>query len=110
MASGGAFHPRMSDVFISYCRADAGWAGRLLECLEDRFDVFFDTEDIAGGDISPERIEPALAACRVCCVAIGPEWGRCCVPDDCIDPKRRALFVSRAVMRGLIEQLRSELT
>ena len=34
----------------------------------------------------------------------------CCVPDDCIDPKRRALFVSRAVMRGLIEQLRSEAT
>jgi len=34
----------------------------------------------------------------------------CRVPDDCIDPKRRALFVSRAVMRGLIEQLRSEAT
>ena len=34
----------------------------------------------------------------------------CCVPDDCIDPKRRALFVSRAVMRGLIDQLRSEAT
>lgn len=66
----------MSDVFISYRRADAGWAGRLLERLEDRFDVFFDTEDIDSGDIFPERIESALAACRVCCVAIGPEWGR----------------------------------
>jgi hypothetical protein len=34
----------------------------------------------------------------------------CQVPDDCIDPKRRALFVSREVMRGLIEELRSDLT
>lgn len=34
----------------------------------------------------------------------------CCVPDDCIDPKRRALFVSREVMRGLIDELRSEAT
>ena len=34
----------------------------------------------------------------------------CRVPDDCIDPKRLALFVSRAVMRGLIDQLRSEAT
>jgi len=34
----------------------------------------------------------------------------CEVPDDCIDPRRRALFVSRDVMRGLIDELRSELT
>lgn len=32
----------------------------------------------------------------------------CGVPDDCIDPKRRALFVSREVMRGLIDELWSE--
>lgn len=39
-----------------------------------------------------------------------PPWlgANCEVSDDCIDPKRRALFVSRAVMGGLIDQLRSE--
>jgi len=44
-------------------------------------------------------------------LVIAQEWlPTCRVPDDCIDPKRRALFVSRAVMRGLIDQLRSEAT
>lgn len=32
----------------------------------------------------------------------------CPVPEDCIDPKRRALFVGREVMRDLIERLRSQ--
>jgi hypothetical protein len=32
----------------------------------------------------------------------------CQVPDDCIDASRRALFVSREVMRGVIESLRSQ--
>ena len=31
----------------------------------------------------------------------------CRVPDDCIDASRHALFVSREVMRDLIERFRS---
>lgn len=66
----------MSDVFISYRRADAGWAGRLLKCLEERFDVFFDTEDIDSGDLFPQRSESALlqgvpAARRQACDSTG---------------------------------------
>lgn len=41
---------------------------------------------------------------------LGYSKSSCEVPDDCIDRKRRALFVSRDVMRGLIDELRSELT
>jgi len=29
------------------------------------------------------------------------------VPDDCIDASRRALFLGREAVRGLIEELRS---
>ncbi len=66
----------MSDIFISYRRADAGWAGRLAQTLDERFDVFFDTEDIEAGDDFPADLQDALDACRVCCVVIGPEWVR----------------------------------
>lgn len=64
----------MGDIFISYRRADAGWAGRLARTLDERFDVFFDTEDIEAGDDFPTELQAALDACRVCCVVIGPEW------------------------------------
>ena len=33
---------------------------------------------------------------------------RCQVPDDCIDPRRRALFIGRETMRELIEELRRQ--
>jgi len=32
----------------------------------------------------------------------------CRVPDDCIDPRRRALFLGRETMRELIEELRRQ--
>ncbi|WP_425472602.1 phosphate-starvation-inducible PsiE family protein [Tepidimonas aquatica] len=32
----------------------------------------------------------------------------CQVPDDCIDPRRRALFIGRETMRELIEELRRQ--
>lgn len=37
-------------------------------------------------------------------------WGMstCQVPDDCIDPRRRALFIGRETMRELIEELRRQ--
>lgn len=31
----------------------------------------------------------------------------CRIPDDCIDPKRYPLFMARAVLRELIESLRT---
>jgi len=50
------------------------------------------------GEVGSRFTEHELMDTVLVCVS-------CRVPDDCIDPKRRALFVSRAVMRGLIEQL-----
>jgi hypothetical protein len=42
----------------------------------------------------------------------GSAWWRlihiCQVPDDCIDPRRRALFIGRETMRELIEELRRQ--
>jgi hypothetical protein len=35
-------------------------------------------------------------------------WLVCQVPDDCIDPRRRALFIGRETMRELIEELRRQ--
>ena len=80
----------MSDLFISYRRGDGGWAGRLYGDLEQAFDVFFDTSrnNIDWGDLFPQRIEDALAECRVCLVVVGPEWvsgdnlQRMANPDD----------------------------
>jgi hypothetical protein len=66
----------MSDLFISYRREDGGWAGRLYGDLEQVFDVFFDTNrnKIDYGDVFPQRLDEALAECRVCLAVIGPEW------------------------------------
>ena len=35
-------------------------------------------------------------------------FGKCSIPDDCIDYKRYPLFMARSVMRALIEQLKAE--
>jgi TIR domain len=64
----------MSDIFISYRRADGGWARSLCTDLKERFAVFFDIESIDYGENFPRRIEDALRTCRVFLVMIGPEW------------------------------------
>lgn len=66
----------MASIFISYRRgtADEAWAGRLFKEIENRFDVFFDTESIDYGDRFPPRIKDALESCRVFFAVIGPDW------------------------------------
>jgi hypothetical protein len=65
----------MADIFISYRRNDAGWAGTwIADQLEQDYDVFFDRNDIDYGDRFPATIAQALQQCRVCLAVIGPEW------------------------------------
>jgi hypothetical protein len=64
----------MADIFISYRRADAGWAGRLAKELQEKYDVFFDTETIEKGENFPNRIAEALNTFKIFLSIIGPEW------------------------------------
>lgn len=41
-------------------------------------------------------------------IAFTYDFNLCQVPDDCIDPRRRALFIGRETMRELIEELRRQ--
>ncbi|PZP56492.1 MAG: hypothetical protein DI596_10270, partial [Azospira oryzae] len=79
-------------------------------------------QNLAGGWVQP--FTSAIAVRR----GAGACWGRvavmqrvsgswclrkrfepsCQVPDDCIDPRRRALFIGRETMRELIEELRRQ--
>ncbi|MBC7706902.1 MAG: toll/interleukin-1 receptor domain-containing protein [Rhodoferax sp.] len=68
----------MTSIFISYRRSDsAAHAGRIAATLRGHAaspQVFFDTTDIAPGNIWPHSLEKALATCDVMLVVIGPQW------------------------------------
>jgi hypothetical protein len=88
----------MAAIFVSYRRADAGWAGRLANALQEQYDIFFDTDSIETGDRFPDSIRDALEGFQIFLVAIGPEWmkknnlKRLSNPDD---------WVRKEIMRGL---------
>jgi hypothetical protein len=64
----------MAAIFISYRREDSGWASWLADKLQERYDVFFDTENIEPGDRFPEEIEEALGEIRIFLALIGSAW------------------------------------
>ena len=70
--------PTGHGVFISYRREDAsGFAGRLHDCLTERFGadrVFRDIDSIEPGADFPERIASSLTSCGAFVVVIGREW------------------------------------
>ncbi|SPL92528.1 PASTA [[Actinomadura] parvosata subsp. kistnae] len=70
----------MSEIFISYRRADSGAvAGRLYADLQHAYGeaaVFMDTSSIAPGAVWPKRLEEALAQAKVVLVVMGPQWIR----------------------------------
>jgi TIR domain/DnaJ C terminal domain len=85
----------LSGIFISYRRADSEHAaGRLADALIREFgrdQVFMDVDAIEPGVDFVERIQQALAQCRVMLVVIGDEWltatdskgrRRLDIPDD----------------------------
>lgn len=68
----------MARIFINYRREDAaGFAGRIKDELERHFgdvDVFRDVDDIISGEDYVERLDRALAECRVLIAVIGSDW------------------------------------
>lgn len=75
----------MSDIFVSYRRADAaGYAGRLFDVLRREFGdkaVFRDLDAIESGTRFPDMIARELDACRVFIPIIGPGWTRATATD-----------------------------
>ncbi len=65
-------------IFVSYRRQDnSHLAGRLYDCLADRFgedQVFIDVDTIEPGVDFAEEINRAVAACKVLLAVIGPNW------------------------------------
>jgi hypothetical protein len=66
------------EIFISYRRSDVpAAAGRLAERLSEHIGlrrVFLDTHSIAPGTTFDNRIDEALAQCRLVICLIGPRW------------------------------------
>ena len=64
----------MAAIFISYRRKDSGWAAWLADNLQERYDVFFDTDKIDYGDRFPKEIEEALNEIKIFLAIIGSAW------------------------------------
>jgi len=62
------------DVFLSYSRADAPNAQRLVQLLRSRgLKVFFDRDYLTPGQAWPTLLEKHLRACRAVAICLGPE-------------------------------------
>jgi hypothetical protein len=64
-------------IFISYRREDAGYAGRLYDWLQKSFPkkrIFMDVDAIAAGTDYMQRINKAIDSADVLMVLIGPRW------------------------------------
>lgn len=62
------------DVFLSYSRADAPNAQRLVQLLRTRgLKVFFDRDYLTPGQAWPTLLEKHLRACRAIAICLGPE-------------------------------------
>jgi TIR domain-containing protein len=103
------------DIFISYRRADAGWAaGRIQAELADAFGerrVFSDITTIRGGDVWRTSIEAALEHAKVGIVLAGNQWlvsnpttqkPRLFDPDDTVRAEVRALADGRRTVIVLL--------
>ncbi len=68
----------MPGIFISYRREDsAGWTGRLVGHLKERFGadhIFSDIDTIEPGANFTEAITRAVGSCNVLLAIIGPRW------------------------------------
>ena len=68
----------MPGIFISYRREDsAGWTGRLVGQLKERFGadhIFSDIDTIEPGANFTEAITRAVGSCNVLLAIIGPRW------------------------------------
>jgi hypothetical protein len=79
-------------VFVSYRRADTGWAAKLLaEALRRRLlsssEVFLDTRSIKLGEAFAEALEDGLRRSAVLVLLIGPRWDEAPLVQRLTDPK-----------------------
>jgi len=66
-----------NEIFISYRRADAGWAGRIYDCLEKDFQsegVFMDVRGIQAGQLFDAVIKERADSSKVMLAVIGESW------------------------------------
>ena len=68
----------MSRIFISYRREDsAGWTGRLVDRLKERFgseSIFIDIDTIEPGADFTEALRKAVESCDTLLAMVGPRW------------------------------------
>jgi tetratricopeptide (TPR) repeat protein len=87
-------NPYGHDIFVSYSRQDADWAGAFVETLKERgWRVFLDTRAIRAGDEWSEEIDAAIDAAKV---VIGV-WSKHSVRSSYVIAE-----VARAVVRGTL--------
>jgi hypothetical protein len=97
--------PNDPAIFLSYRRSDQpAFTGRVYDRLKTEFGtrhVFMDVESISIGENFEERLDLALAACKLMLVFIGSNWLR--ISDAagrrCIDQRRD--FVRREIRRAV---------
>lgn len=66
-----------NEIFISYRRSDAGWAGRIYDRLEKEFQsegVFMDVESIPAGHVFDTVIKKQAENSRVMLAIVGEHW------------------------------------
>jgi hypothetical protein len=90
-----------NEIFISYRRSDAGWAGRLYDRLEKEFEsegVFIDVVGIDAGRDFDTTIKEQAESSKVMLTIIGNNW----ISDDGIERLRSPEdYVRREIEIGL---------
>ena len=72
-------------VFLSYRRADSGWATAIHEHLTHRgFDVLIDTSGISSGAFEPSILEKVRTQAHFLIVLTPTALDRCEDPNDCL--------------------------
>lgn len=97
----------MINVFMSYRRDDAGWAGRIQNAIDRKRDikVFRDVNDIPVGDDFPDRLQEELEKCDLVLVLIGSSWVQRAQNDDLAkndDWIRKELLYSLGLQKPLL--------
>lgn len=91
------------EIFVSYRRADTGGtAGRIADRLKSRFGedaVFFDTADMGGGVVFPQRLRRGLEDALLVLVLIGSQWESLTLPNQ----SRPRLFDEQDWVRQEVE-------
>ena len=87
-------------VFLSYRRADLGWARAIYQCLQERgYDVFFDFTGLASGKFESVIIDNIKARAHFLVLLTARALERCNQPDDWL---RREIETAIATQRDIV--------